>query len=172
MADLGLKREQLVEKKSIEVGNIFTLGTRFSVPLGLTFKNEEGSESPVIMGCYGIGPARVMGTIAEILSDDRGLIWPEVIAPFRYHLVSLGHAGDEVSKVVDELYADLTSHGVEVLYDDRDARAGEKFADSDLLGLPYRIVVGKDAVASGQFEVINRATGAVEKKSHAEILQS
>jgi len=167
---LGLHKEQLVEKKSIEVGNIFTLGTRFSKPLGLTYKDEEGNAVPVIMGCYGIGPARVMGTIAEVLSDEKGLIWPEVVAPFTYHLVSLGHSGDEVSKTADALYGDLTKAGMTVLYDDRDVRAGEKFADSDLLGMPYRIVVGKEAAETGMFEVVHRATGIVEKKSRAEII--
>lgn len=169
LAELGLQRENLIEKKSIEVGNIFTLGTRFSQPLGLTYKDEQGDVAPVMMGCYGIGPARVMGTIAEILSDEKGLVWPEAIAPFKYHLVSLGRDGDEVSQIADSLYTDLTNAGVSVLYDDRDLRAGEKFAESDLLGLPYRIVVGKEAVASGMFEVVNRATGVMEKKSREEI---
>jgi prolyl-tRNA synthetase len=113
-----------------------------------------------------------MGIIVETLADDKGLVWPEAIAPFKYHLVSLGRDGDEISKIADSLYDALTKDGVEVLYDDRDLRAGEKFAESELLGMPYRIVVGKDAVATGQFEVVNRATGVVEKKSRAEILAS
>src|SRR6185369_11609984 len=126
LADLGLKREQLVEKKSIEVGNIFTLGTRFSEPLGLSYKDEQGNAVPVVMGCYGIGPARVMGTIAEVLSDEKGIVWPESVAPFHVHLLSLG--ADEKA---GEVYEMLTKAGIEVLYDDRDASAGEKFADSD-----------------------------------------
>lgn len=171
LATLGLDKAKLVEKKAIEAGNIFNLGTRFSEPLGLTYTDETGTKKPVVMGCYGIGPTRVMGIIVETLADDKGLVWPESVAPFTYHLVSLGHAGDEVSALADALYADLTNAGAEVLYDDRDVRAGEKFADSDLLGMPYRIVVGKDSVANGTFEVVDRATGTVEKKSREEMLQ-
>jgi len=171
LATLGLDKTKMVEKKAIEAGNIFNLGTRFSEPLGLTYADEAGEKKPVVMGCYGIGPTRVMGIIVETLADEKGLVWPENVAPFKYHLVSLGHAGDDVSAAADALYADLTKAGAEVLYDDRDARAGEKFADSDLLGMPYRIVVGKEAAASGVFEVVNRATGAVEKRSREEILK-
>ncbi|MBU6214682.1 prolyl-tRNA synthetase [Patescibacteria group bacterium] len=167
---LGLHRSSLVERRAIEVGNIFNLGTRFSEKLGLTYADEQGVSRPVVMGCYGIGPSRLMGVLVETLADEKGIVWPAVVAPFRYHLVSLGHAGDEVSKVADELYADLEKAGIATLYDDRDLRAGEKFADSDLLGMPYRIVVGKDAAATGLFEVVERATGAVAKRSRAEIL--
>jgi prolyl-tRNA synthetase len=151
LADLGLKKENLVAKKSIEVGNIFNLGTRFSDPLGLTYKDEEGKAVPVVMGCYGIGPARVMGTIAEVLSDEAGLVWPESVAPFRVHLLSLG--ADEKA---NEIYGALTGAGIEVLYDDRDTPAGAKFAESDLLGLPYRIVIGKRSLESGKAEVKKR----------------
>ncbi len=170
LAKLGMKRENLVEKKAIEAGNIFNLGTRFSEPLGLSYTDEAGVKKPVVMGSYGIGPTRLMGIIVETLADEKGLVWPEAVAPFTYHLVSLGHDGDEVSQAADALYADLVNAGKTVLYDDRDVRAGEKFAESDLLGMPYRIVVGKDAVATGAFEVVARATGAVLKKSREEIL--
>jgi prolyl-tRNA synthetase len=159
----GIDKTALKEAKAIEVGNIFTLGTRFSEALGLSYKDVEGKSTPVFMGSYGIGPGRLMGTIVELLSDEKGLAWPEAVAPFRLHLVSLSKGDDEISKMADALYDELVKKGVEVLYDDRDARAGEKFADSDLLGIPKRIVVGKDAVATGQFEVVTRATGAVEK---------
>lgn len=170
LAKLGLEKGKLVEKKAIEAGNIFNLGTRFSEPLGLSYKNEAGEQTPVVMGSYGIGPTRLMGIIVETLADGKGLVWPESVAPFTYHLVSLGHGGDEVTRLADALYADLTAAGAEVLYDDRDLRAGEKFAESDLLGVPYRIVVGKDALATGAFEVVGRATGAVEKRTRGEIL--
>jgi prolyl-tRNA synthetase len=170
LAKLGLVKEKLVEKKAIEAGNTFSLGTRFSEPLELFYKDETGEKKPIIMGCYGIGPTRIMGIIVETLADDKGIVWPEAVAPFKYHLVSLGKEWDEASKIADALYVDLTKAGAEVLYDDRDLRAGEKFAESDLLGMPYRIVVGKDAVATGMFEVVNRATGVVEKKSREEIL--
>lgn len=165
LADLGLKREDLVEKKSIEVGNIFNLGTRFSEPLGLTFKDEEGKPQPVIMGCYGIGPARVMGTIAETLSDENGLVWPESVAPFRVHLLSLG--ADEKA---EELYIALTTAGVEVLYDDRDASAGEKFSDSDLIGIPYRVVIGRRGLEKGVAELKKRATGETEEIAFEKII--
>ncbi|HWQ60553.1 MAG TPA: aminoacyl--tRNA ligase-related protein [Candidatus Fimivivens sp.] len=151
IADLGLRKENLVQRKSIEVGNIFKLGTRFSQPLGLTYKDEDGTSKPVVMGSYGIGPGRLMGTVVELLSDDKGLVWPESIAPFRVHLLSLG--ADEQA---EETYRALTEAGIEVLYDDRDARAGEKFADSDLLGIPYRVVIGKRSAESGEAEVKKR----------------
>jgi prolyl-tRNA synthetase len=169
---LGLKRSNLVEKKAIEAGNIFNLGTRFSEPLGLTYTDETGAKKPVVMGSYGIGPTRLMGIIVETLADEKGLVWPESVAPFAVHLVSLGKDGDEICKTAEALYNDLVKAGVEVLYDDREARAGEKFAESDLLGIPKRIVVGKDAVATGEFEVVSRATGEVLKKSREDLLKS
>lgn len=170
LAKLGLNRDALVERKAIEVGNIFTLGTRFSEPLALTYTDESGARVPVFMGSYGIGPTRVVGVIAEVFADEKGLVWPKAVAPFAVHLVSLGQAGDEVSKEADALYADLQKAGVEVLYDDRDARAGEKFADSDLIGIPTRIVVGKKTLESGEYEVVDRASGAVEKKARGEVI--
>jgi prolyl-tRNA synthetase len=168
--ETGIDKANLKEAKAIEVGNIFTLGTKFSDALGLSYKDTEGKSVPVFMGSYGIGPGRLMGTIVELLSDEKGLVWPESIAPFAVHLVSLGKEGDEISKTADALYDDLVKAGVEVLYDDRDARAGEKFADSDLLGIPKRIVVGKDAVNTGLFEVVSRHTGAVEKMSRDKLV--
>ena len=172
LAKLGLEKKQLIEKRAIEVGNIFNLGTRFSEKLGLLYTDETGARKPVFMGSYGIGPTRLMGVIVETLSDEKGLVWPEEVAPFSIHLVSLGKAGDEVTKVADALYADLVRSGVDVLYDDRDVRAGEKFAESDLLGIPKRIVVGKEAIATDMFEVVIRATGEVAKKKRAELLAS
>lgn len=174
---LGLKRSNLVEKRAIEGGNIFNLGTRFSESLGLLYTDETGARKPVVMGSYGLGPTRLMGTIVEVLADEKGLVWPESVAPFAVHIVSLPTGrqgsekeGDEISKTADALYDDLTKAGVEVLYDDRDVRAGEKFAESDLLGMPKRIVVGKDAVASGEFEVVTRATGKMSKMPRSSIL--
>lgn len=165
---LGLDRSALVEKRAIEAGNIFTLGTRFSEPLGLTYMTEDGEKKAVVMGSYGIGPTRLMGIIAETLSDEKGLVWPEEIAPFALHLVSLGN-DPEVLKLAENLYEAL-GEKTSVLYDDRDARAGEKFGDSDLIGIPYRINVGKDALASGTFELVNRATGEVSKLTRDELL--
>lgn len=170
LAQLGVARDELEEVNSIEVGNIFNFGGAKSKELGLYYRTETGEQKPVILGSYGIGITRLMGTIVEIFADEKGLVWPEAVAPFRYHLVSLGRDGDEISKLADELYEELTKAGAEVLYDDRDLRAGEKFAESDLLGMPYRIVVGKDAAMTGEFEVVNRATGEVAKRKRAELL--
>ena len=153
---LGLKKEDLVENKAIEVGNIFSLGTKFSAPFELKYKNEKGEENLVVMGCYGIGLGRLMGTVVEVLSDDKGIIWPESIAPFKVHLLMLG--GDEsVKNEAEKLYQELNNKGIEVLFDDRvETSAGEKFADSDLIGIPYRIVVSKRSLADGGFEIKKR----------------
>lgn len=140
-------------QKAIEVGNIFSLGTKFSEPFDVTVLNEKGEMTTVIMGCYGIGISRVMGTIAELLSNDRGLVWPKEIAPYTVYLAPLG-AGSEVGKVADETYTHLTQAGIRVLYDDRkDVTAGEKFADADLLGIPYRVVISEKTIAADQFEL-------------------
>jgi len=169
LQELGLQKEELVAEKTIEVGNIFKLGTKFSEPLGLTYKDENGNEQPVIMGSYGIGLGRLMGTIVEVLSDDKGIVWPESVAPFTYHIVDLSGGDDEVKKRADDLYEAMTARGIEVLYDDRDVRAGEKFADSDLLGIPYRIVVSAKNTDS-TLEVVRRGTGEVMTMSRDELL--
>ncbi|MFA5942546.1 MAG: aminoacyl--tRNA ligase-related protein [Candidatus Paceibacterota bacterium] len=160
----------LSRAKASEVGNIFDLGTKYTTDFSFTYKDKEGKDQHPIMGCFGIGISRLMGVIVETFGDDKGLVWPESVAPFAVHLVSLGKGDDEISKMADALYDELTEKGVEILYDDRDLRAGEKFAESDLLGIPKRIVVGKEAVATGMFEVVNRATGEVVKKSRAELV--
>ena len=138
-------------KKAIEVGNIFTLGEKFSEPLGLKYKDENGEEKNVFMGSYGIGISRLVGVIAETLSDEKGLVWPVSVAPFAVHLISLGQ-NDEA----DALYKELIDAGVEVLYDDRDTQAGEKFADSDLIGIPTRVVVSGRSIEAGGVEVKRR----------------
>jgi prolyl-tRNA synthetase len=170
LTDLGLKRENLVEKKAIETGNIFTLGTRFSEALGLTYTNEAGDRFPVFMGSYGIGPARSMGTIVELLSDEKGIVWPKEIAPFRAHLVLALSEDASLKELADELYKTLEANGIETLYDDRDVRAGEKFADSDLIGIPSRIVVGKKTAESKLYELKDRATGEVSEVSLEHLL--
>ena len=174
LAEMNISRGDLVEKKSIEVGNIFNLGTKFSEPLELTYSNEKGEKMPVIMGSYGLGPSRVMGTIVEVLSDANGIVWPTSVAPFKVHLVALydkeGKAG-KVATAADKLYADLLKMKVEVLYDDRDLRPGEKFADSDLIGIPLRIVVSEKNSLDGVVEVKERATGKVSKISEQELLK-
>ncbi len=150
---LGLKREELEEVKAAEVGNIFTLGLRYSEPLDLTFIDETGERQYVFMGSYGIGPSRVMGVIAEKFSDDKGLVWPESIAPFKYYLIGIGEKG--ITKCA-QLYAD---HPDLFLWDDRDARPGEKFADAELIGIPYRIVIGDKTLADHKLELTTRQTG-------------
>lgn len=170
LADLGLSRGGLEEAKAIEVGNIFKLGTRFSSALGLAYKDEHGEDKPVVMGCYGIGPTRLMGTIVEVLADDKGIVWPEAVAPFKMHLLSLVPNDDTVVAYADALYEALTAAGASVLYDDRDARAGEKLADADLLGMPVRVLVGKDTIASGQVEVVDRKTGEMKRLGRADLI--
>jgi len=156
LKELGLDKKDLKEKKAVEVGNIFKLGTRFSEPLGLTFKDEDGVEKPVIMGSYGIGPGRLMGTIVENHNDENGIIWPKSIAPFAVHLISLGVEAKEKS---DDIYDAFEKAKVEVLYDDReDKTAGEKFADADLIGIPLRIVVSKKTLEKDSVEVKNRSS--------------
>ncbi len=166
----GINKAMLKEAKAIEVGNIFTLGTRFSDALGLVYKDQEGSNKPVFMGSYGIGPARVMATVAELMADDKGLVWPTSIAPFRVHLIQLGEEG-EVKKEAQELYEQLQTAGVDVLFDDRDLRAGEKFADSELIGIPLRVVVSQKTLAAGEFECVERSTGATHHRSLSDLLQ-
>ena len=171
LADLGLKREELKEEKAIEVGNIFPLGTRFSDALGLTYKDDSGAEKPVIMGSYGIGPGRVMGTIVEVLADEKGIVWPREVAPFPAHIVSISGGNKDVTAEADRLYELLAEHGIEALYDDRDVRAGEKFADSDLIGIPSRLVVSEKTLAEGGVEVVSRASGSTTLVSESAIIQ-
>ncbi len=155
LSELNLKRETLIENKAVEVGNIFTLGTRFSEPLELKYKDEAGKDQFVFMGSYGIGPSRIMGTVAEVLSDDEGLIWPKEIAPFAVHLIAAGN-DENVLQKSEEIYQKLQNAGVEVLFDDREASAGEKFNDSDLIGIPLRVVVGKRSLEAGEVEIKER----------------
>ncbi len=141
----------------IEVGNIFKLGTRFSEPVGLVFKDKDGETHPVIMASYGIGVERLIGTIAETHHDDKGLMWPEAVAPFMVHLLRVGAEDDGLTKFADKVYDDLVKKGIEVLYDDRPGvSAGEKFADADLIGIPWRVVVSERTHASEKVEVKRR----------------
>lgn len=159
LADLKLEKGELKETAAIEVGNIFKLGTRFSERLNLNFKDEDGQMKPVIMGCYGIGPTRLMGTIVETLSDEKGMRWPREVAPFPVHIVSLAGENAEVKKEADRVYELLLENGIEALYDDRDVRAGEKFSDSELIGIPLRIIISEKTVSQGGVEAVDRATG-------------
>ncbi len=160
LKSLGVAREELEEVKTAEVGNIFNFGTQKSEDLGLVYKNEGGADIPVWMGSYGIGITRVMGLLVEKFSDNKGIVWPKEVAPFNVHLVELSNGDAEVKKVADACYRRLSDQGVEVLYDDRDARAGEKFADADLIGIPWRVVISAKTIAAGTIELTNRKTGA------------
>lgn len=142
--------------KAVEVGNIFKLGTKYSSSFGAKYLDDKGEAREFIMGCYGIGITRLMGAVVECLGDENGLVWPREIAPYDVHLVSLANS-DEETRAADEIYQSLKKAGVEVLYDDRPKlRAGEKFADSDLIGLPYRVVVSSKTLAAGTLEVKER----------------
>jgi len=175
--DLG--HGPLERARTIEVGNIFPLGTKFSDAFGLTYKNRDGKDLPVVMGCYGIGITRLMGAIVEVHHDDKGIVWPEGVAPFAAHLIHLGGAKKvqsskfKVQSYADQVYEKLLKAGVEVLYDDReDVSAGQKFADCDLIGIPVRLVVSEKTAGKVEWkkrtetktqlldlsEVINRLT--------------
>ena len=148
---------------AIEVGNIFKLGTRYSDPLGATFLDEKGAEQAIQMGCYGIGPARILAAAIEQNADDRGIVWPSRLAPWGIHLVSLAKAGEPEREAADKLYEELRAAGAEVLYDDRSGGAGEKLTDAELIGCPVRLVVGRRGLAEGVVEASERAGGAEHK---------
>lgn len=169
LSNLGITRDDLEQVKTAEVGNIFNFGTKKSEQLGLTFTSEAGDTVPVFMGSYGIGITRLMGVLVEHFSDEKGLVWPESVAPFQVHLVSLCSEETDVKKA-DTLYDSLKSSGVDVLYDDRDARAGQKFADSDLIGIPTRIVVSPRTLEQHEVEIKVRASGAEERTPYESIL--
>jgi prolyl-tRNA synthetase len=170
LKSLNLKKDKLVEMKSIEVGNIFSLGTRFSEPFDLKYKNEKGEEKLVIMGSYGIGLGRLMGTVVEILSDDKGIIWPVSIAPFKVHIIELTSDNKKVRETAEKLYAMFTKNNIETLYDNRESRAGEKFNDSDLIGIPMRIVVSDKGLEKGEFEIKLRKDGKIVNLKEKDIL--
>ncbi len=151
--DLGVKREDFTEDNGAEVGNIFKLKFKYSEPLGLSYTDEANSKQTVYMGCYGIGVSRVMGVIAEKYADDKGLVWPESVAPFRYHMIAIG---DEAINKANAIYE---ANPDKILYDDRSLRPGEKFADAELMGIPYRLVISDKTLASGSAEVVSRKTG-------------
>jgi len=151
--DIGLTKDNMVEKKAIEVGNIFSLGYKFSEPFSLKYKDESGQDQLVFMGSYGIGISRLMGVIVELCNDSNGILWPESVAPFRVHLISLGK-----NEEAEKIYNDFEKNNIEVLYDDRkDTSAGGKFADVDLIGIPWRVVVSEKSLAGGGVEVKKRS---------------
>lgn len=154
--------KKLEVHQSIEVGNIFKLGTKFSDTFDASFNDEDGKTKSMVMGCYGIGPSRVMGTIAESLSDDNGLVWPESVSPYDVHLITLGK-DDLENATCNQLYIDFKAAGIDVLYDDRlKARAGEKFSDADLIGIPTRVVMSKKTLEQNAVEVKKRNSNETE----------
>ncbi len=167
LADLGLSRGELTEEKAVEVGNIFSLGYKFSEPLELSYMDSNGKPVPVYMGSYGIGISRLMGVITEIFADDKGMIWPESIAPFKVHLIQLGSVADQATA----LYEKLTAQGIEVLFDDRDMGAGAKFADADLIGIPYRVVISDKSLEKGGLEFKKRTEAEAKILSEEEFLK-
>ncbi len=160
----------LEEKRAIEVGNIFKLKTKYSNPFGLVYKDENGAENDVIMGCYGMGVNRLMGTIAEVFNDDRGIIWPESVAPFKVHLLNLKPENPKLKEFADKIYGDLQRQNIEVLYDDRkETSAGEKFADSDLIGIPLRAVISEKA--GDKIEIKERSEKEIKLVSEKELIK-
>lgn len=155
LKELGVNKDDLEEVRAIEVGNIFPLGTKFSDALGLYYTDENGEKKQVVMGSYGIGPARVMATIVELKHDEKGIIWPENISPYKVMLIGLNLEDENIKKRAEEIYAEMLSRGVGILYDDREnVTAGPKFADCDLLGISYRAVVSQKT--DGKIELKKR----------------
>jgi prolyl-tRNA synthetase len=175
LRSLNVSRDELTLVKTAEVGNIFNFGRQKASDLGLNFMNEAGELTPVWMGSYGIGVTRLMGVLVEKFSDEKGIVWPESVAPYRIHLVELSNGDSDVKDYADGIYNTFNDNGVHVLYDDRDVRAGEKFHDSDLLGIPYRVVVSKKTREEGKFEVVTRRNGEVffmtEEELHQRFLE-
>lgn len=170
-AELGVTKDEMVEMKTVEVGNIFNFGRQKATEVGLYFNDESGERTAVWMGSYGIGITRLMGVLVEKFADDKGLVWPWAVAPYQMHLVGLNGDDSEIRDYADGLYAAFTKQGIKVLYDDREARPGEKFADSDLIGMPYRVVVSRKTKEEGLLEVVQRKSGEVKQMSEADIVQ-
>ncbi|CAK0763097.1 Proline--tRNA ligase [uncultured Gammaproteobacteria bacterium] len=161
----GVLPDELIKARGIEVGHIFYFGTKYSKPLGATVAGPGGDQVPVEMGSYGIGVSRLVGAIIEASHDDAGIIWPDSVAPFKVGLINLKSGDEACDQSCDDLYADLRTAGVEVLYDDRSERAGVKFADMDLIGLPWQLVVGPRGLKTGVVELKRRATGERQEVS-------
>ncbi len=163
--------EDLKERNAIEVGNIFKLKTKYSSAFRLGYKDKDGSEKMVVMGCYGIGLSRLMGTVVEVSHDEDGIIWPLSLAPASLHLLSIGAESEGLKKTAERVYNGLVKEGIETLFDDRmDVSAGEKFSDSDLIGIPYRIVVSEKLLKEGNVEVRDRKTKTVEIVKEADLV--
>jgi prolyl-tRNA synthetase len=151
--------DQLRQSRGVEVGHIFYFGTKYSAPMGLKIQGQDGAEIVPHMGSYGIGVSRLMAAVIEASHDDKGIIWPEAVAPFAVGLINMRADDETCTQAADTLYAQLQVAGIDVLYDDRDERGGAKFATMDLIGLPWQIVVGPKGLANGVVELKHRATG-------------
>lgn len=171
LAYLRLNKNEMVEKRAVEVGNIFSLGSKYTDALDVYFTDENGQRKSIIMGCYGLGISRLMGLLAEHFADERGLVWPEAVAPAKVYLARLGD-DEAVVRQADELYEKLTGAGIETLYDDRDVRPGAKFADADLMGIPYRLVVSEKTLAAGKYELKSRQSTEAEQLDETEVTKS
>jgi prolyl-tRNA synthetase len=170
LANLGLNKDEVKLVSSVEVGNIFNFGTSKAEQMDIGFIDESGQKRFVYLGSYGIGVSRLMGIIAEKFADDKGLVWPEGIAPAKIYLISLG-TSEVVVEHANKLYKDLTSQGVEVLYDERNVHAGEKFADADLMGIPYRVVVSEKSLGQNKIELKSRVSNEVQLLGLEELLK-
>lgn len=169
--ELGIPRDELEKVKTAEVGNIFNFGSQKTDEMGLHFTDSEGKQQSLYIGSYGIGITRVMGVLAEKMSDDKGLVWPKNIAPFKVYLARLS-TDERVVAAADALYEQLNKAGIDVLYDDRDVRPGEMFADADLLGMPYRVVVSAKTVENGKHELKARTSDETGLYSVDELLKA
>lgn len=168
-AELDVDKTELKPVKSAEVGNIFKFGTEKSEQMGIYYTDSAGKQNPIYLASYGIGITRVMGVIVEKMSDDKGLVWSNKIAPYSVYLVSIGEKGSEAA---DRLYDQLVAQGIEVLYDDRDERPGAKFADAELMGIPHRLTVSDRGVEAGQYELTDRTSGETEQLTAEHIIDT
>ena len=162
--------DKRVSARGIEVGHIFYFGTKYSEPMKAVVATGEGGEAPVHMGSYGIGPSRLVAAIIEASHDEAGIIWPEAVAPFKVAVLNLKQGAAETDAACEQLYRDLTAKGVEALYHDIDERPGAKFATTDLIGIPWQVLVGPRGLAEGKFEVKKRADGSREMMTPAAAL--
>jgi prolyl-tRNA synthetase len=166
--ELGINKDELERVKSAEVGNVFNFGTDKSEQMNIKFTGQDGKEYPIYLASYGVGITRVMGVIVEKFADDKGIVWPENVAPAKVYIVRIG--GEAAIKHADELYEELKAKGIEVLYDDRDERPGTKFADSELMGIPHRVTVSDRLIEADSYEYTPRMSGVSEVLTHDQLL--
>lgn len=170
LKELGISRDDMEVVRSVEVGNIFNFGSEKSESMGIFYTDKDGTNKPIYLASYGIGITRVMGVIAEKFCDDKGLVWPEAVSPAKVYIVSIG--GEEVVKKADALYDELTSKDIEVIYDDRDERPGTKFADAELIGIPYRVTVSDRLIAEDKYELTVRKNGETRLLTRDQLLDT